>query len=408
MGMSLRILHVIDSMDPASGGAPAAIRQLIPHMREIGAEGEVVCFDDDADGTRPVDPFPLHRLGRGKGPWRYHPDFRAWLRRHLPRFDACIVHGLWLYNGYATMKEVRRQWSITSRRSPRVLVMPHGMLDPWFQLASHRRLKALRNRLWWFLVERATIRRADGLIFTSQEERRMASIGFRDLPPVRGWVVGLGTDGPPDSHPAMRDAFGEACPGVGERPFLLYLGRIDPKKGIDILMDAWGDLLHASRDPGGMPWLVIAGPGWDTPHGRALLARRSADPLLAAGVLTVGMLAGDAKWGALTGCEAFVLTSHQENFGVTVAEALSCGRPLLVSRGVNIHDTVTSTRSGLSCIPDRVDVCRMLSEWLAMDGDARARMSVAATDTWRTHFTLPGTARRIVEALSADPMEGHA
>ena len=286
--------------------------------------------------------------------------------------------------------------------------MPHGMLDPWFQQASHRRLKALRNRLWWALAERATVCRADGFLFTSQEECRLASLGFRDIPPIRGWVVGLGTDGPPPLHPSMRDAFREACPGMGERPFLLYLGRIVSKKGIDILMDAWGDLLRASQNPGGMPWLVIAGPGWETPYGRALLAKRSSDPLLTAGVLTAGLLAGDAKWGALMGCEAFVLTSHQENFGVTVAEALSCGRPVLVSRGVNIHATVTNTRSGLACQPEREDVRRMLSEWMALDGEARALMSVAAADTWRAHFMLPDTARRMVEAISAVPSDGHA
>ncbi|NDC76515.1 MAG: glycosyltransferase [Chitinophagia bacterium] len=400
--MSLRILHVIDSMDPASGGAPAAIRQLIPHMREIGVDAEVVCFDGDTDGSGVHDSFPMHRLGPGKGPWRYHPKFRAWLGRALPHFDACIVHGLWLYNGYATTKAARRLRSRTSDAAPRVLVMPHGMLDPWFQQAAHRRIKALRNRLWWALVERATLRRSDGLLFTSQEERRLASLVFQDLPSARGWVIGLGTDGPPEWQPSRRNAFREACPGVGEKPFLLYMGRIDPKKGIDILMDAWGDLLRASQDRGDMPWLVIAGPGWETPYGRALLAKRSGDPLLAAGVLTTGMLAGDAKWGALIDCEAFILTSHQENFGVTVAEALSCGRPVLVSRGVNIHATVTNTRSGLTCSPGRMDVRRMLTEWMSMDGNARDRMSVAAIDAWRAHFTLHETARRLVEALTVE------
>ena len=406
--MSLRILHVIDSMDPASGGAPAAIRQLIPLMREIGVDAEVVCFDADTDGSVTHECFPMHRLGPGRGPWRYHPKFRAWLGRALPRFDACIIHGLWLYNGYASTKESHGLRNLKNPRTPRVFIMPHGMLDPWFQRAAHRRLKALRNRIWWAMVERATIRRADGLLFTTQEERRLASVGFRDLPSSREWVVGLGTDGPPEWQPSMRDAFREACPGVGEKPFLLYMGRIDPKKGIDILMDAWGDLLRASQDREGMPWLVIAGPGWETPYGRDLLAKRSGDPLLAAGVLTAGMLAGDAKWGALIACEAFVLISHQENFGVTVAEALSCGRPVLVSRGVNIHATVTDTRSGLTCLPERVDACRMLSDWMAMDGGARARMSVAATEAWHSHFTLRDTARRMVEAISADPTDAHA
>lgn len=408
MGMSLRILHVIDSMDPASGGAPAAIRQLIPHMRAMGVECEVVCFDGDSVDASTRESFPLHRLGKGRGGWRYHPKFREWLRRELPRFDICIVHGVWLYNGYASTKEVHRFRSRVTIGKPRVLIMPHGMLDPWFQRAAHRRLKALRNRLWWALVERATIRRSDGLLFTTQEECRLASQAFPDIPSVRARVVGLGTDGPPEPTPAMRKAFEAVCAGIGDRPYLLFMGRIDPKKGIDILMDAWGDLLRTSQHPVEMPRLVIAGPGWETPYGRAILAKRSADPLLAAGVLTAGMLTGDAKWGALWGCDAFVLTSHQENFGMTVAEALSCSRPVLLSRGVNIHATVTNMRSGLSCLAERTDAGRMLSEWMAMDGSERARMSVAATQAWREHFMLRDTARRMLEALSDDPSDRDA
>jgi glycosyltransferase involved in cell wall biosynthesis len=398
-GMKLRILHVIDSMDPASGGAPAAIRQLVPHMQAMDAEGEVVCFDRATEASSPSDPFPIHRLGKGMGPWRYQPSFRRWLRRELSRFDACIVHGMWLYNGYACTKEVLSLRGRGASIRPRVYIMPHGMLDPWFQQASHRRWKALRNRFWWWLIEGRTVRDADGLIFTMAEERRLASLSFQDYRPARTCVVGLGTDGPPPGSTPKREDFENECPGIGDRPYMLYMGRIDVKKGLDMLLEVWGELLRTPLRSEAMPLLVIAGPGWETPFGRTLRAKLQSDARLTDHVLTCGMLHGDAKWGALKGCEAFILPSRQENFGVAVAEALSCGRPVLLTEAVNTHLTVTNTRSGLSCRPDRVEIRRMLEDWMALDAEGRARMSSAATEAWRDHFTLAEAARRLLEAV---------
>jgi len=395
--MNTRILHVIDSMDPASGGAPAAIRQLLPHLRDMGADGEVVCFDGRGRAAWPDEPFPVHRLGPGSGPWRYHPGFAGWLRRELPRFGACIVHGLWLYNGHATTKTVlalRRTGAATA-----VHVMPHGMLDPWFQRARHRRLKALRNRIWWHVVEASTVRRCDGLLFTTEEERRLASTTFPGYRPAAEAVIGLGTDAPPDFHDGMREAFRAACPGLGERPYLLFMGRIDAKKGLDILLRAWSDLVGTESRRGDMPALVVAGPGWETPYGRGLLSSISADHGLRTHMLSAGMLSGAAKWGALYGCDAFVLPSHQENFGVAVAEALSCGRPALLARGVNTYITVTNMRAGLSCEHSRAEVSRMLAGWLSLDGAERTRMSAAAWRTWQEHFTSRAAARRLLGAV---------
>jgi glycosyltransferase involved in cell wall biosynthesis len=227
----------------------------------------------------------------------------------------------------------------------------------------------------------------------------LASTSFPGYRPAAEAVVGLGTDTPPACHAGMREAFRAACPALGDRPYLLFMGRIDAKKGVDILLRAWSDLLGTYSPPSTMPVMVVAGPGWETPHGRGLLSLIEADPRLHAHVLTAGMLSGDAKWGALYGCDAFVLPSHQENFGVAVAEALSCGRPALLGRGVNIHTTVTHMRGGLSCGPERAEVARMLAGWLSLEGAERSRMSGAALRTWREHFTTRAAACRLLGAV---------
>jgi len=397
--MGIRILHVIDSMQPASGGAPAIIRQLIPYMKEMGLSSEVVCFDDH-QSVQLGDTFPMHCLGKGRGPWHYHRRFRSWLQRELPRFDVCIAHGLWLYTGYALSQEVRSLRKRLPTLDIRSYVMPHGMLDPWFQRSAHRRVKALRNLLWWVLVEKSIIQSADGLLFTSEVERLLASGTFHGYDPSREMVLGLGSDHPPVRTNTMQEAWAACCPGLDERPYVLFLGRIDPKKGLDMLIDAWRDLYASRQDSDAWPVLVLAGPGWGSPYGQSLQHKISSDPFLASEILPVDLLLGPAKWGALYQCEAFVLPSHQENFGVTVAEALSCGRPVLLTRGVNIHAFVTSSASGFSCEPTRQGLSQMLSTWVSMEGEQRAGMSQAARKLWEDEFSIRAVAHRWVQQLS--------
>jgi glycosyltransferase involved in cell wall biosynthesis len=113
---------------------------------------------------------------------------------------------------------------------------------------------------------------------------------------------------------------------------LLYLGRIHPKKGVDDLLKAFR---RTRKEMPNVPDLVIAGPGLESKFGKAMWKLAGNDP-----VYFPGMLEGPAKWGAFQGCEAFVLPSHQENFGIAVVEAMACKRAVLITNKVNIHREV--------------------------------------------------------------------
>ncbi|MEI8285518.1 MAG: glycosyltransferase, partial [bacterium] len=126
------------------------------------------------------------------------------------------------------------------------------------------------------------------------------------------------------------------CPELAQRPYLLFLGRIHPKKGVDILIQAY---LQDKSSGETQLDLVIAGPGWDSAYGREMKRLIETSPRSTRGsrrIHAVDMLAGFSKWGALYDCEAFILPSHQENFGIAVVEALACNKPVLISNKVNI------------------------------------------------------------------------
>ena len=374
----MRILHIIGTLNPEAGGPTEAVRVLLS-FGPIGYQGEVVTLDaPDAPFLREF-PFPIHALGPIHSVYGYTPKLLPWLRRNRDRFDGIVVNGLWQYCGYAA-------WRVFRGHKPYV-VFTHGMLDPYFKHSFP--LKHLKKWLYWIPAEFWILRDAFRVLFTSSAEERLARESFW-LSQWNGYVVPYGASMPPLDPDHLRKCFFERVPGVRERRFLLYLGRIHRKKGCDMLMDAFAHI--AARDPG--LDLVMAGPdqqGWATELRQTAEQRGIADR-----VHWPGMLRGDAKWGAFFASEAFVLPSHQENFGIAVAEALGCGTPVLLADKVNIAEEISGDGAGL-VEPDTLDgTLRLLERWLAMPEAERARMRERALECFHRRYDMRENAKTII------------
>jgi len=390
----MKLLQVISSMHPRTGGTCQAVRALSSQIVEQGNSVEVVCLDDPNSEFLAHEAVPVHALGQGRGPWEYHPALPLWLARNLPRFDAVILNGLWQHAGYALGKAAQRP------DSPPYFVFPHGMLDPWFQNTPGRRIKAFRNWLYWKLIERRVIHNAGGILFTCAEEMRLARETFRPYHPQRQLTVGLGTPRPPKHQAQMAEVFRQKCPGLEDKPFFLFLGRIDSKKGVDILIDAYAETCRSTPEAQRrlLPRLVMAGPAVDTEFGDEMKAH-SAKCCPPGYVLWPGMLTGDAKWGALYRAEAFVLPSHQENFGIAVVEALACGTPVLISNRINIWREIAEDEAGLTA-SDTLDGTRdFFRRWLDLSPEAKAAMGRAAEKSYESRFTIELAAQNLLTAI---------
>src|SRR5690606_2344552 len=131
-------------MNPASGGPCQGIRNSIPALKKLGVHNEVVSLDPPNAPFLQKDEFPIHAVGPAENPWAYNGRLHSWLLANFSRFDVVIVHGLWLYHGFAVRKAINKyQKNINlsgSGKVPKLYVMPHGMLDPYFQKAAGRKL----------------------------------------------------------------------------------------------------------------------------------------------------------------------------------------------------------------------------------------------------------------------------
>lgn len=405
----MNLLRIITSMDPTSGGPCQGIRNSVPELEKLGIHNEVVCLDDPDASFVGKDPFPVHAIGPKKGPLSYSAKLIPWLLENLNRFDAVIVEGLWQYHSYAAEKAIRifkklQSKSLKKSNVPKLFVMPHGMLDPYFQRAPERRLKAIRNWIYWKIVEGKVVNNAFGILFTCEAELLLARETFRPYRPHREINAGFGIQPPPAYDAAMTGAFLQKCPQVFNRPFILFLGRIHEKKGVDLLVQSFLEVYDSLQEnsEGSKIQLVIAGPGLETSYGQKVLQLAHRNSNACNSIFFPGMLTGDAKWGAFYSCEAFSLPSHQENFGISVAEALACSKPVLISNQVNIWKEIQAGGGGLVS-PDTVEGTKeTLLHWDKLSSPEKAEMEKGAQNTYIKNFAIGPAALQFAQALKRE------
>ena len=401
----MNVLHIIPSMSLSSGGTSQGIRNIIPELEKLGIRNEVVCLDGQIETDQVNDSFVINALGPAKGPWSYSSKLIPWLINNLSRFDVIIVNALWLYHGYAFNKAFKQYKKSLAGKAdlstyPAFFVMPHGMLDPYFQQAKERKLKAIRNWFYWKLIESKLINNANGLLFTCKTELLLARKSFSPYHPKKEINIGYGAQLPPVFIPAMADAFYEQCPQVKNAPFILFISRIHEKKGVDLLLKAYKNLVDKTvnhnkqqADKLLVPKLVIAGPGLETAYG-VQMQQLIMDNELQDTVYFSGMLSGDAKWGAFYQSEAFILPSHQENFGIAVVEALACGKPVLISNQVNIWSEIKEAGAGFVEKDTIEGTENLLRSWQLLSSENKNNMSNNAVQCFKNNFSIEIAAKK--------------
>lgn len=396
----MRILHITRSISAASGGTAEAVRLLCQGLAQHQVVSEIASLD--VPGTLVPSGLPdstrFHCLGAKPHGYGYSSRLKPWLESHAGAFDALLVHGLWQYSTWGTWRAVQ------SKKLAPVFVFPHGMLDPWFRRTYP--LKHLKKCVYWWLAERRVFRDAARVLFTSAMERDLARGAFYPYQ-CRESVVPLGIEPPSDEAAQQRRCFLEAVPDVAERRFFVFLGRLHPKKGPELLIRAFAGLMKTLPQAAREGWaLVMAGPvagsGVDSSYLASLqeLARTSlTHDAEGAKILFPGLLQGDAKWGAFHACEAFVLPSHQENFGIAVVEALACGKPVLISDQINIWREIHDDGAAIVDQDTEAGTLAMLTRWIALSSDEKISMGKRARSSFEKRFEAGAAAKHLLEVL---------
>ncbi len=341
------LIHLVNSIDPNEGGVSSSVLAL---NEAIIQEGEKSSIHNVSGNLNNYD-----------------------LSEHF----GIIAHGLWQWPSFQALQ-------IHKNTGLPYLVFPHGMLDPWFRKTYP--LKHLKKQLYWWFREERILNAASAVCFTTEEERKLARKTFWPYRCLEV-VTGLGSMSPPQA--ARRRAIcSNKFPVLNNKKVLLYLGRFHPKKGIDLLINSW---IRKSKEN---EILVMAGPLEDRNifiHKLMNLSKKANST-----ILWTGMLNGEEKWSMLELADALILPSHQENFGMVVAEALSVGTPVYLTDKVNIWREVVSTGAVMVASDDQEGIDQLLEEWRR---GKHMEMAKHAFSCFDEKLHIKQTARKVIMLL---------
>jgi glycosyltransferase involved in cell wall biosynthesis len=367
----MKVLRIIRSMNPAQGGVVEAVNQAALSFNTEKSQMDVMCLDDpSAPWVVKTNSYIIHALGEGKTAYGFHFSYFNWLRKNAKNYDVVIIDGLWQFlvvGGYF-LKLVKVPYCL----------FIHGMLSPYF---NKNKLKYIKKIPFWFLVERNVIAMANAVIFTCEEEKRLA---VNSLPFYRGnsVIATHGVEGTVEESSILAENFLTVFKSLKDKKIILYLSRIHEIKGIDLLVDALGKIKNIPDDV----VLAIAGP--DSNGLKAKLTIQIEKQSLSNRVMWLGMLRGNLKWGAYHAADVFVLPSHQENFGIVVAEALSTATPVLITNKVNIWHEINEVSAGFVENDDVAGIEDLLNRWLALSNTEKTDMSVRAEACYEANFSI--------------------
>ena len=330
----MRVLHVLASLGPLRGGPSFVLRNLAGGLAARGVDTHVATTDDNGR-ERLKTPLSTPVIDHGVTYWFFPRQLRPytcsvplakWLWENTAGFDIVHIHAVF------TFPSTVAAWIARIKGIP-YIVRPLGVLNQW----GMRNRRRWPKKLSFQLVERGILEHARFIHYTSEQEHiEAAQAGAR----AASIVVANPVDLKSTDRRRHTGAFRARYPALKDRKLVVFLSRISPKKGLDLLVAAFAQLHR--QIPEAM--LVIAGAG-DTDLIERIKQQVS-DAGLSGHVFWPGFLEGDDKAAILADADVFVLPSYSENFGVAVVEALSFQVPVIVSDQVGIHHEISSHHAG--------------------------------------------------------------
>jgi len=386
----MKILQIVPSISLIYGGPSQMVLGLAPALAQEGVEVTILTTDSNGDsGQKPLDVLlncPIKQDGYKIIYFRCAPfrrykfslDLLRWLKRHAHEFDLAHIHALFSPISSAAAIACRQQ------KLPYIL-RPLGTLDP----ADLRKKKHLKQ-FYAAIIERQNLAGAAAIHFTSNQEAKISErfgVSTPDLVIPLGVKEKGGREG--EGENILRKQFSIPV----EIPLVLFMSRIDPKKGLNLLIPALEKLLAVGYE---FHFLLAGTNPQDPDYEQKIISQIQNSPLRSHTTIT-GFVTGELKVSLLQAADLFVLPSYYENFGIAVAEAMVAGTPVVISDQVHICQQVRDSKSGWVCTTDVQALVELLQEAL-QNPEERQRRGLNAQQYALQNFSWDAIARQTIQA----------
>lgn len=375
----MKVLHVLPIFSGFCGGPVEVVTQLCNALKEQGVEVAIATtkMEPSAEGGAiPVYSFDRQFSSFLPSEFAFSWGLKNWLKGHIAEFDLVHIHYLFTYPSTIAAYYARKH------RIPYIL-RPTGMLNP-FCLQQN-----LFKKIPYFLLfEKRNLRNAAAIHFVSEGEISAA----RNLNLSEKYILvphGLGLEKFKGMQ-LLKGQFRKHYPKAAGKKIILLLARIDPIKGLDLLIPALKQLSKKRNDF----IFVLAGPEMKN-YGKWVRRALTSAGLMDLTILT-GLVKDTLKLALLADSDVFILPSYHENFGMAVVEAMASGLPVIISNKVNIHGLIEGFKAGIVTELDSQEIASAIDKLLS-DECLRQEMSDNGRKLVEDKFDLQRTAKEMLE-----------
>ena len=383
----MRILQIIPSISLVYGGPSQMVLGLSAALASQGIDVTIITTDSNGDiGQIPLD-VPLNQPIQQNGykiiyfhcsPFRRYKfslSLLQWLNANARQFDLAHIHAL--FSPVTTLAA-----TIARGHNLPYIIRPCGMLDP-ADLQKKKRLK----QIYAALLERPNLAGAAAIHFTSKQEAKISErFGLGDtgkMPLPQDLVIPLGVTA--GLFPKrLRES---------QVPIVLFMSRIEPKKGLDLLIPALESILASGIE---FQFILAGSNPQDADYETGIKVKIQNSSLGKYTTIT-GFVSGDRKNELLTNADLFVLPSYYENFGIAVAEAMAAGVPVAISDRVYISDDIQQAEAGWVA-PLEVGAIASMIESALLDPQERQRRGLNAQAYAKKYYNWEAIAQQTIDA----------
>lgn len=383
--MKLKILHIIDRVDVESGGPIENLKIHFKLYKKLNVKADLLTVDKAYKIFGEQNNIKTYYISNSFLKYKYSINFRPWLKKNIKNYDAIIVNGLWVYNNLATYLEAQKY------KIPYFL-FTHGMLDPWFN--KRYKIKKIKKYIYWKLVQSRVLQNASGVIFTNNEEYKLAKKSFKPFK-VKKIIHSYGTiEKKIKNKRKLLFEFYKKFPGTKNKKIILYIGRFNEKKGCDILIKAFSQIKNFKN-----LHLLMVGPVQKDNSYVNQLKKLIDEKKINKNVTWTGTLINDYKNLVYNISYVFCFPTHSENFGITIAESLSNKLPVITTNKTNIYKILKKNKIGFITNDNTRNIKKNLEMFLNLSKREYDRYKLNSYKCFQENFNLETNVEKFVSTL---------
>jgi len=372
MKKKIKVLRIISSLDPRFGGPSKTIIDSSLDLINEGFEVDILTHDKKNSKFTKNKNIKIINKGPGIGNYRFNFKFFFWLLKNRNFYDIFIIHGLWEFNLLIARFLLKNNY----------YVFTHGQLDPFFKTQIFKKIK---KQVYWFLCEKKNLLFSKSLLLTSENEKKLLKNTFVDTNNIKKTIIRYGIKKPIFNKEKSLKKFYKKFPQLKHKKFFLYLGRFHEKKGCEILIKSIKKMIDNKLEV----YVFLAGPQNKYKDDLKILSKKYN---LSKYLIWSDIILNEMKWGAILASNAMVLSSHGENFGVSLVESLSCSKPVLTTNKVNIYREIEKFKAGFISNNNVNSFYDILKKFKNLNKDQVAAMNRNSLECFNKSFNLSSRA----------------